>query len=311
VSAVEVERLRKAYGETVAVADVSFTAEAGAVTAILGPNGAGKTTTIEVCCGLRRPDAGSVSVLGLDSQRAAAALRPRLGVMPQAGGSSASGVYPAARVGEVLALFAAMYADPLPQSPLLDRLGLTDVARTPWRRLSGGQQQRLSLALAVVGRPEVVVLDEPTAGLDVQARHAAWELVRDLRAAGVAVLLSTHAMDEAEALADHVVIVDRGRVVASGSPSVLTRVEAADRALRFDGPPGLPLEQLLVALPAGSRAHEATAGHYVVEGEIDPGFVATVTSWCANRGVLPDRLSTGGRTLEDVFLELTGHGLRP
>jgi ABC-2 type transport system ATP-binding protein len=311
VSAVEVERLRKAYGETVAVAEVSFTAEAGAVTAILGPNGAGKTTTIGICCGLRRPDAGTVNMLGLDPQRSAAALRPRLGVMPQAGGSSASGVYPAARVCEVLALFAAMYAAPLPEGPLLDRLGLTDVARTPWRRLSGGQQQRLSLALAVVGRPEVVVLDEPSAGLDVQARHAAWDLVRDLRAAGVVVLLSTHAMDEAEALADHVVIVDRGRVVASGSPSVLTRVEAADRALRFDGPPGLPLEELLVALPAGSRAHEAVAGHYVVEGEVDPGFVATVTSWCANRGVLPDRLSTGGRTLEDVFLELTGHGLRP
>jgi ABC-2 type transport system ATP-binding protein len=311
VSAVEVERLRKAYGGTVAVADVSFTAQAAAVTAILGPNGAGKTTTIGICCGLRRQDAGSVSVLGLDPQRSAAALRPRLGVMPQAGGSSAAGVYPAARVGEVLGLFAAMYAAPLPLGPLLDRLGLSDVTRTPWRRLSGGQQQRLSLALAVVGRPEVVVLDEPTAGLDVQARHAAWELVRDLRTAGVVVLLSTHAMDEAEALADHVVIVDRGRVVASGSPSVLTRVEAADRALRFDGPPGLPLEELLVALPAGSRAHEATAGHYVVEGQVDPGFVATVTSWCANRGVLPDRLSTGGRTLEDVFLELTGHGLRP
>jgi ABC-2 type transport system ATP-binding protein len=311
VSAVEVERLRKAYGGTVAVADVSFTAQAGAVTAILGPNGAGKTTTIGICCGLRRQDAGSVSVLGLDPQRSAAALRPRLGVMPQSGGSSAAGVYPAARVGEVLALFGAMYAAPLPLGPLLDRLGLSDVTRTPWRRLSGGQQQRLSLALAVVGRPEVVVLDEPTAGLDVQARHAAWELVRDLRAAGVVVLLSTHAMDEAEALADHVVIVDRGRVVASGSPSVLTRVEAAARALRFDGPPGLPLEELLVALPAGSRAHEATAGHYVVEGQVDPGFVATVTSWCANRGVLPDRLSTGGRTREDVFLELTGHGLRP
>jgi ABC-2 type transport system ATP-binding protein len=117
-------------------------------------------------------------------------------------------------------------------------------------------------------------------------------------------------MDEAETLADHVVIVDRGRVVAAGPPAVLTQVDAADRALRFDGPPGLPVEELLVALPTGARAHEATPGHYVVDGEIDPGFVATVTSWCAGRGVMPDRLSTGGRTLEDVFLELTGHGLR-
>jgi ABC-2 type transport system ATP-binding protein len=310
VSAVEVSRLRKAYRETVAVADVSFAAEAGAVTAILGPNGAGKTTTIGICCGLRRQDEGSVSVLGVDPQRSASELRPRLGVMPQAGGSSASGVYPAARAGEVLALFAAMYADPLPAGPLLERLGLAEVVRTPWKRLSGGQQQRLSLALAIVGRPEVVVLDEPTSGLDVQARHATWELIRDLRSAGVAVLLSTHAMDEAETLADHVVIVDHGRVVAAGAPSVLTQVAAADRVLSFDGPPGLPVEELLRALPAGSRAQEATAGHYVVEGDVDPGFVATVTAWCAGRGVMPDRLSTGGRTLEDVFLELTGHGLR-
>jgi ABC-2 type transport system ATP-binding protein len=265
---------------------------------------------MSVCCGLRRRDDGSVSVLGLDPQRSAAVLRPRLGVMPQAGGSSASGVYPAARVGEVLALFAAMYADPLPQPALLDRLGLSDVVRTPWKRLSGGQQQRLSLALAVVGRPEVVVLDEPTSGLDVQARHATWDLVRDLRAAGVAVLLSTHAMDEAETLADHVVIVDRGVVVASGAPSVLTRVEAADRVLSFDAPPGLPVEELLAALPAGSQAREAAPGHYVVSGDIDPGVVAAVTSWCAGRGVMPERLSTGGRTLEDVFLDLTGHGLR-
>jgi ABC-2 type transport system ATP-binding protein len=310
VSAVEVNRLRKAYRETVAVADVSFTAEAGAVTAILGPNGAGKTTTIGICCGLRRQDAGSVRVLGLDPRRDGGQLRPRLGVMPQAGGSSASGVYPAARAGEVLALFAAMYSDPLPLRPLLERLGLDRSVRTPWKRLSGGQQQRLSLALAIVGRPEVVVLDEPTSGLDVQARHATWELIRDLRSAGVAVLLSTHAMDEAESLADHVVIVDRGAVVAAGAPSELTRVEPAGRALRFDGPPGLAVAELLTALPAGSRAHEASPGHYVVEGDVDPGFVATVTSWCAGRGVMPDRLSTGGRTLEDVFLDLTGHGLR-
>jgi ABC-2 type transport system ATP-binding protein len=310
VAAVEVGSLRKTYRDTVAVADVSFTAAAGAITAVLGPNGAGKTTTIEICCGLRRPDSGSVSVLGLDPQRSAAVLRPRLGVMPQAGGSSASGVYPAARAGEVLSLFAAMYADPLPLAGLLDRLGLAHVVRTPWRRLSGGQQQRLSLALAVVGRPEIVLLDEPTSGLDVQARHATWELIRDLRAAGVAVVLSTHAMDEAEQLADHVVIVDRGRVVAAGAPAALTAVPAAARTLSFDGPAGLPVDELLLALPAGSRAHEASPGRYVVEGDVDPAFLATVTSWCAGRGVMPNRLSTGGRTLEDVFLDLTGHGLR-
>jgi ABC-2 type transport system ATP-binding protein len=310
VSAVEVSNLRKAYRETLAVADVSFTAAAGAVTAVLGPNGAGKTTTIDICCGLRAADSGAVSVLGLDPSRAGASLRTRLGVMPQAGGSGAAGVYPGARAREVLTLFAAMYADPLPIDPLLAQLGLSQAARTPWRRLSGGQQQRLSLALAVVGRPELVVLDEPTAGLDVQARHATWELVRDLRRAGVTVLLSTHAMDEAEQLADHVVIVDQGRVVASGAPSELTRTAAAERALSFDGPPGLPLDELLAALPAGSRARELSPGRYQVDGDVDPQFLATVTGWCAGRGVMADRLSTGGRTLEDVFLDLTGHGLR-
>ncbi len=310
VPAVEVWNLRKAYRDTLAVADVSFTAAAGAVTAVLGPNGAGKTTTMDICCGLRTADAGSVTVLGLDPRRAGAALRTRLGVMPQTGGSGAAGVYPGARAGEMLALFAAMYADPLPIDPLLGRLGLSQSARTPWRRLSGGQQQRLSLALTVVGRPELVVLDEPTAGLDVQARHATWELVRDLRSAGVTVLLCTHAMDEAEQLADHVVIVDQGRVVAEGAPAALTRAEATARALSFDGPAGLPLDELLAALPAGSRARELSPGRYQVDGDVDPQFLATVTGWCAGRGVMADRLSTGGRTLEDVFLDLTGHGLR-
>jgi ABC-2 type transport system ATP-binding protein len=310
VSAVEVSSLRKTYGSTIAVADVSFDAAAGAVTAILGPNGAGKTTAIEICCGLRRADSGSVRVLGLDPRHSGAELRSRLGVMPQAGGSSASGVYPAARVREVLALFASMYAAPLSVDALLTRLGLEGSAGTPWRRLSGGQQQRLSLALALVGRPDVVVLDEPTSGLDVQARRVTWELLRELRESGVTVLLSTHAMDEAESLADHVVIVDRGQVVAAGAPSTLTRSAAASRVVSFEGPAGLPVDELLLALPTGSRAREADPGRYVIEGEVDPSFVASVTAWCASRGVMPDRLSTGTRTLEDVFLDLTGRGLR-
>jgi ABC-2 type transport system ATP-binding protein len=305
VPAVEVRSLAKRYSSAVAVTDVSLDAAAGQITALLGPNGAGKTTTIEICSGLRSADDGTVSVLGLDPQRDAGALRRRVGVMPQ-GGSGASGVYPSARAAEVLRLYAALHAHPLAVDLLLERLGLDKVARTPWRRLSGGEQQRLSLALALVGRPEVVFLDEPTAGLDVQGRHATWDLIGELRAVGVAVVLTTHALDEAEALADQIVIVDAGRVVATGTPASLTQADAGNRDLRFDGPPGLALTELLSALPAGFNATEPTSGHYVVTGDVTPHIVAAVTSWCASRGVMADRLTTGSRTLEAVFIELTG-----
>jgi ABC-2 type transport system ATP-binding protein len=306
VAAVEVVSLAKRYSSVVAVADVSFEAAAGEVTAVLGPNGAGKTTTVEICAGLRHADHGEVGVLGLAP--GASELRSRVGVMPQ-GGSNASGVYPSARVGEVLALHAALHATPLPTDALVDRLGLAKVRRTPWRRLSGGEQQRLSLALAIIGRPEVVFLDEPTAGLDVQGRHATWDLIRDLRGAGVAVVLTTHAIDEAEQLADHVVIVDAGQVVASGSPSSLTAANTGN--LQFTGPASLPLQELLAVLPAGLSATEAAPGRYAITGDITPGVIAALTSWCADRGVMADRLTTGARSLEDVFLELTGKESRP
>jgi ABC-2 type transport system ATP-binding protein len=310
VAAVEVSSLAKRYGSVTAVADVSLQAAAGEITAILGPNGAGKTTTVEICAGLRTSDGGSVRVLGLEPRRDVAALRPRVGVMPQ-GGSNASGVYPSARVGEVLRLFAALHAHPLPAEALLERLGLEKVIRTPWRRLSGGEQQRLSLALSVVGRPEVVFLDEPTAGLDVEGRHATWTLIGELKAAGVAIVLSTHAIDEAEQLADEIVIVDGGRVVAAGSPAALKQGAPERGELRFDAPPGLPVDRLIGVLPDGSSAIEASPGRYLVKGEITPSVAAAVTAWCASQGVMPDRMTTGARTLEDVFLALTGKEVRP
>ncbi|HZE67785.1 MAG TPA: ABC transporter ATP-binding protein, partial [Sporichthyaceae bacterium] len=181
------------------------------------PNGAGKTTTIEICCGLRRADEGSVRVLGLDPARDGVALRPRLGVMLQEGG-----VYSGANTREMLHHVAALHANPLDPDELITRLGLTDAGRTTYRRLSGGQKQLLALGLAIVGRPELVFLDEPTAGLDPHARHATWALICDLRNAGVTVVLATHLMDEAERLADQVAIIDRGRCVATGSPAELT-----------------------------------------------------------------------------------------
>jgi ABC-2 type transport system ATP-binding protein len=213
--ALEIEGLTKRYGVLSALEGVSLTAARGAVTAIVGPNGAGKTTMIEICEGYRRPDAGTVRVLALEPGDRA--LRPRVGVMLQAGG-----VYPGARAAEMLRLLASYAAQPLDVDALLDRVGLTRVAGTTYRRLSGGEQQRLKLAMAIVGRPELVFLDEPTAGLDPQSRRATWALIEDLRAAGVSVVLTTHYLEEAERLADHVVVIDGGRAVAAGSPAELT-----------------------------------------------------------------------------------------
>jgi ABC-2 type transport system ATP-binding protein len=215
--AVLIDGLVKRYRDTEAVAGLSLQAPRGQVTAILGPNGAGKTTTIETCEGYRRADSGTVRVLGLDPVSDARELRARVGVMLQSGG-----VPTAARTGEYLHVLARFYARPLDPAALLATLGLTAAARTPYKHLSGGQQQRLGLAAAIVGRPELVFLDEPTAGLDPQARHATWELIEGLRAAGTSVILATHYMEEAERLADHVVIVDHGQVVASGAPAELT-----------------------------------------------------------------------------------------
>ena len=302
--AVEINGLVKNYGRTAAVAGLSLRAERSQVTAILGPNGAGKTTTIEICEGYRRPDQGTVRVLGLDPIRDAKALRPKVGVMLQS-----AGIPTAARPGEYLRVVASFHARPLDPALLLDRLGLTGCARTPFRRLSGGQRQRLSLAAAVIGRPELVFLDEPTAGLDPQARHATWNLISGLRAAGAAVILTTHYMEEAERLADQIAVVDHGRLVAAGTPAQLTGTSGQ---LRFRAEPGLDTDSLLAALPPGSAAKESPAGYYVVEvhDRVDPQLLAAVTAWCAEHGVLAQSLRIENRTLEDVFLELTGRELR-
>jgi ABC-2 type transport system ATP-binding protein len=300
---VEISGLVKRYGGMTAVDGLTLTAERGAVTAILGPNGAGKTTTIEICEGYRQADAGDVRVLGM--QPGTQALRPRVGVMLQSGG-----IPPAIPAAEYLDLLSRFHAHPIDPRALLELTGLTSAARTPYKRLSGGQQQRLSLAAAVIGRPELVFLDEPTAGMDPQARHATWELITSLRGAGVSVILSTHFMDEAERLSDHVAIIDHGRMVAEGTPAQLTGTAGQ---LRFRAEAGLDIEGLLAALPAGNVAKESPAGHYVIEvhdGNVSPALLAAVTAWCADRDVLASSLRIENRTLEDVFLELTGTELR-
>jgi ABC-2 type transport system ATP-binding protein len=302
--AVVIEGLVKRYGGRAAVDGLSLTVERASVVAVLGPNGAGKTTTVETCEGYRRPDAGLVRVLGLDPVRDAVALRPRVGVMLQAGG-----VYPGVRAAEMLSHVARLHAHPLDPAGLLERLGLGTVGRTPYRRLSGGERARLGLALAVVGRPELVFLDEPTAGLDPQARLAAWDLVEELRRDGVTVVLTTHLMDEAERLADQVTIIDQGRVVTTGTPQELSTA-GAENSLRFRGPRGLDLVSLRSALPESATVAETLPGMYRVTGEMGPQLLSTVTAWCASYGVMPEGLAVERRTLEDVFLELTGRELR-
>jgi ABC-2 type transport system ATP-binding protein len=294
--AIEVVGLVKRYGATVAVDGLDLTVAPGETLALLGPNGAGKTTTIECCEGYRRPDGGTVRVLGLDPRRDAGALRPRVGLMLQEGG-----VYPLARPAEVLHLFAAYHRDPLDPDGLLERVGLVDARRTRFRDLSGGQKQRLSLALAVVGRPEVVFLDEPTAGLDPAARRATWEHVRELRADGVTVVLSTHLLDEAEELADRVAIVDRGRLVALGSPDELTHGDHAE--LEFTAVPGLDCAAIGVAVAA--PVTEPRPGRYVVHAATTPARVARLASWLEAEDVVLGELRAGKRSLEDVFLRLT------
>lgn len=300
-AALEVRGLVVRYGSTTAVDGIDLDLARGEVLALLGPNGAGKSSTVEVCTGLRRPSGGRVSVLGRapDDQ----AVRPRVGAMPQGGGA-----YPVVRAGEMLHLVADCAARPIDPNHLLDVLGLRPRARTPYKRLSGGEQQRLALACAVVGRPELVFLDEPTAGLDPQARHLVWDLVRALRRDGVGVLLTTHLMDEAEQLADDVVILDRGRVVAHGSPAQLTAGDQTE--LRFRAPAGMDTAGLITRLPDGYATDETEPGRYRVQGRIDPGALAAITSWCADQGVMADDVQVVRRSLEDVFLDLTGRELR-
>jgi ABC-2 type transport system ATP-binding protein len=302
-AAVEVVDLVKSYGARRAVDGLSLTLPRGEVLALLGPNGAGKTTTIEICEGFRGADSGTVRVLG--RHPGAPDLRPRVGVMLQDG----VGGYTGATALEMLRLFASYAADPHRPTDLLEVVGLSAVAGTAVKRLSGGQQQRLSLALALVGRPELVFLDEPTSGMDPQSRRGTWDLIRAMRHDGVSVVLTTHFLDEAEQLADAVVVVDAGRVVAQGSPAELTRT-GAEGQIRFRAVPGLRLDSLLAALPDGCVATEDEPGRYVVTGDVTPQLLATLTAWCAAQHVMAEELAVERRTLEDVFLDLTGRELR-
>ena len=306
--AVEVDDLRMAYGATTAVDGLSLTVARGSITAVLGPNGAGKTTTLETCEGYRRPQGGSVRVLGLDPQAQRRDLLPRIGVMLQSGGAW-SGVHAV----EMLQHIATLHAHPLDVPMLVERLGLESCGRTPYRRLSGGQQQRLALAMAVVGRPELVFVDEPTAGMDPQARRATWSLLDELRRDGVTIVLTTHYMDEAERLADQVHVIDRGRLIASGSPLELTR-GAGTSTIRLvvtePFPPTAPAS-LQKVLGQGADVQAINDHSLLITGPADASTLGKVSAWCEEHDVLPESLTLGQRTLEDVFLQITGRELVP
>lgn len=291
------------------VSGVSLVAERGQVTALLGANGAGKTTTLECAQGLQKRSGGTISLLGHDPATAGAELRSRVGVMLQDGG-----LPPSSRPVPLLRHIAGLYARPWPVDDLIERLGIGAFSRTTVRRLSGGQKQRLALAAALIGRPEVLFLDEPSAGLDPQSRQLVFNLISELRDAGMGIILTTHLMDDAQRLADYVYIIDGGRNVAEGtvqellqrSPAVETGAEHI-RTLEFEAHPGLDFAALL---PAGIAVSETRAGSYSVTGSLTPGHLAALARWWETHDIMPASMTLQARSLEDVFLDISGKDIR-
>jgi ABC-2 type transport system ATP-binding protein len=288
------------YGDVTAVDGIWFTAEAGQVTAVLGPNGAGKTSTVEALEGFRRPTSGVVRVAGLDPITQHNELVSHIGVMLQDGG-----VYPSMRAGEAAELFCAYHGNVNEPTELIARVGLGDRTTRTWKQMSGGEQQRLKLALALAGKPDVVFLDEPTAGVDAEGRIVIRDVIRTLAAEGVAVVLTTHELGEAERLADHIVILDRGRLVATGTLAEL-RGQGEREEIRFAAAAGLDVDSLGSYL--GATASEPTPGEYVVSAVPSPDNVARLTGWLAERNLPLADLRAGRQSLEDIFLRLTGNG---
>lgn len=294
---IEVSSLHKRYGDTVAVDDISFTVERGEIFGILGRNGAGKTTTVELIEGLRKPDGGAVRVLGADPVRDRATVAERLGAQLQA-----SALQEKLEVGEAVELYASFYDDPADGDELLDLLGLSEKKRTQYRKLSGGQKQRLSIALALIGNPEIAVLDELTTGLDPQARRDTWELIKNVRDRGVTIILVTHFMDEAERLCDRLALIEAGRLVAVDTPRGLAGRVGTEQRLRFT-PSADVADDLLTGLPDVTSLSR-DGSEITVSGT--GTFVASVVVALAGRDVVPTELRLEQTSLEDAFVELTG-----
>jgi ABC-2 type transport system ATP-binding protein len=294
MAAIVVEGLRKAYGPVQAVDGVSFSVEPGEVFGLLGPNGAGKTTIVEVLEGYRRRDGGQVTVLGEDPERAGRRLKQRIGLVLQE-----CAVEPYLSVREVIELRRGYYPSPLTTDEVIDLVGLGEKADVRVRRLSGGQQRRLDLALALVGDPELIFLDEPTTGFDPSARRNAWEIVRRMRTLGKTILLTTHYMDEAQNLTDRVCVVSSGRVVRIGTPASLRSERAATR-IQFIRPVGIPVPEV------GDVVVSAEDGLITLMTESPTRVLRELTEWAVARDIELERLEVTQPSLEDVYLELTG-----
>jgi ABC-2 type transport system ATP-binding protein len=297
-AAIEVQGLTKQYAGATVVRDVSFMVEHGEIFGIIGPNGAGKSTTVECIEGLRTADQGEISVLGLDPRRDRSRLTEVLGVQLQD-----SALPDRLRVAEALELYSSFYRQPADWRTLLEGLGLAEKRDTPFAKLSGGQRQRLSIALALVGRPKIAVLDELTTGLDPRARRDTWALIEDVRASGVTILLVTHFMEEAERLCDRVTVIDSGRVVATGTPADLTSGLHAETRMRFR--PSVPIaDELLTRLPEVTSLTRR-GDTVLVTGT--PEVVNAVTSVLATHRIIAQQLRVDQASLEDVFVSLTDH----
>ena len=297
MSIIEVTNLHKRYGDVTAVEDVSLTVEKGEIFGILGPNGAGKTTTVECIVGLRTPDRGRIRVLGMDPRTDRDELRQRVGVQLQE-----SKLPDRITVSEALDLYSSYYRKPADWERLLELLNLADKRKVKYRNLSGGQKQRLSIALALVGSPEIAVLDELTTGLDPQARRDTWDLIEQVRDSGVTILLVTHFMDEAERLCDRLAVIDSGRVVAVDTPSGLVARSVPEQVVRFRITDAFD-EQLLADLPGITRV-QRNGNQIEVTGDHD--VLHTVTSTLARHHVVVQDLRVSQPNLEDAFVSLTG-----
>jgi len=299
---IRVDHLRKVYGSTVAVDDIAFEIYAGEIFGMVGPNGAGKTTTTECIEGLRHPDGGAIQVFGMSPQKDSYALRERIGVQLQT-----SALQDRLKVWEALDLFASFYANPVDAKQLLEQMGLTEKRNDKFAKLSGGQKQRLFIGLALINDPELVFLDELTTGLDPQARHAMWDMVRGIRERGKTVFLTTHFMEEAGRLCDRVAIMDHGKIVALDTPQNLIHKLGAENRLIFSIDGKLDLQKLQRV--EGVTRVEPENDEFVVSGHGER-LVGDVVHAITANGVRLRTLRTEQPTLEDVFLKLTGRKMR-
>lgn len=302
-TAIEISHLVKRYGPLTAVDDVSFTVERGEIFGLLGPNGAGKTTTVECVEGLRTPDGGEIRVLGLDARRDFKPIKERIGIQLQT-----TGLYPKLTVREVIDLFASFYARHLPSERVIEMTGLQERQRAAVKELSGGQKQRLSVALALVNDPDLLFLDEPTTGLDPQARRNLWDVIEDLQKQGKTILMTTHYMEEAEQLCNRVAVMDHGKIIALDEPDALVRQNFQEQAIEFESPRH-PSPSALQAVPGVTRVQIEDNQITTYSSDV-PATMSGLLDLARQSALQFGDLTVRRATLEDVFLKLTGRRIR-